>query len=716
MGAIEQDVIDICTFADPFTETRSKAGPKGTNVEMVKNGRPLKLELKASGVVSEVGGRALAFPSVNSLLASDRFANLGQLAATQLLAAKAMIVKNRIPTHVRIAKQSFDTVGLAEKLGRSSEGRLRLMLLDGPAGIGKTFQIQQLVTQQAARLQKGDPAAPILHVSSKGRRLSNLQDVLAAATQEMNAGFFAKHVPTLVRRGLLIVAIDGFDELVDADGYEDSWLALKRFVEDVRNGGSMLLAARDTFIEEQELLVRIARSRDEIELVSGEVRGPSSTEALQWLSGSPSWKPAELQSDDATDLLREGSYALRPFFLRELWGIKSWSEMVESGPRTFLVNRLLNREAKLIAQQLGGTSAEKIQPALSSLLQEVALEMAERETDAAEVEHVAFLTQFCFEGLVDEASIRKLMHKSGSLALLELSIDKGYRKFPHSEVRHYFLAMSLLASLQSGSLPVLLRRYVLNTEELDVFAEVFLNSSEGSMVAAQYCATLLSSEASNDALAPNLSSLVTLFFSLGYLSRVDFAETVEATLAGGAPEGVISGSKFGRLDVTGADLSGVQFSAVDVATLVVDESTMVGGSYPTVSALEVRTLDGNSTIRGQKEILEWFTTRKRAASSGENRAARLLEKVARTSIRQFYLRATGDEDTGSALMSDSLWPLVSKVLSKHGRLEVHRAKPMHGRPSPLIRIKNPMALLDSNDKETRRILDDLLIGDDGSTD
>jgi len=707
MDSLMQDAADICIFADPFTEPKSKPGPKGTKVELIRSGRALKYELKPSGSVTEVGGRGTSFSSINSLLASDRFSNLSQLAATQLLSAKSRPVKNRIPTKIKYEKQGLDTGGVADLVSAGGSDRLRLLLIDGPAGIGKTFQIEQLVTHQAARLQKGEAVAPILHVSSKGRRLSNLQDVLAAATQEMNASFFAKHVPTLVRRGLLIVAIDGFDELVDADGYEDSWLALRRFVEDVGNGGGMILASRDTFVEEQELLVRIERNRSEVELLTAQVRGPGTAEALAWLSNSPSWKPAELNSEDASDIFWDGSYALRPFFLRELWGIKSWSEIVDSGPRTFLVNRLLVREAKLIAQQIGGTTAEKITPALIQLLQEVALEMAGRESDRTEVEHLGFLTQFCFDGLVDEGSIRKLMHKSGSLALLELSLDKGYRKFPHSEVQHYFLAMSILSCLSAGTLPVVLRRYALNCEELEVFAEVFRNAPAEAAIASRYSSSLLSSEISNDELAPNLSSLVMLMFSIGYAQRVDFAESVEATFAGGTPQGVVAGSKFGRLDAIGADLGDVVFEDVQVGTLVVDESTLIGASLPDVSALEVKDPRGDTVVRGKKEIAEWFSTRRRAATSNETLEVRLLEKVARTSLRQFYLRVTGDEDSGSALLDDPAWPLVSRVLSKHGRLEVHRAKPMHGRPSPLIRIKNPLALLDLNDKTTRRIIEDL---------
>lgn len=709
MSALEQDIQDIAVFADPYTEVSSKRGSDSVKVAMVRGGRPVAFEFQATGRIVETTGRKAAFPNAASLLASERFANLAQLAGTQLRAAAAKPVKNRIPASVNIERIATDVEGLASELQvKASDGKLKLLLIDGPAGVGKTFQIEQLVVHQAGRASRGEPVPPVLHVTSKGRRLSNLRDVLAAATQELNAAFFAKHVPMLVRRGLLVVAIDGFDELVDADGYEDSWLALRQFISEVGGGGAMVLAARDTFVEEQELLARIERSRSDVDLKIGEVLPPNRSQARQWLSSSPTWKPAELDSDVAADMLRDGSYVLRPFFLRELWAAKGWSDVIDAGPRTYLVNRLLSREAKLIAQQVGGTTAEQVVGSLSALLQEVAMEMAAREVDSVEVEHLSFLTQFCFDGVVDEMGIRKLMHKSGSLALLELTADKGSRRFPHSEVRYYFLGLSILKGLAGGSVPALLRRHMLNCEELEVFGEIFLNSPQELGPATRYCSSLLASEIASDALAPNLAAILIVMLALGKVDRVDFADVVEATFVGQTPRGIISSSKISRLDACGADMSGLEFSSVEVGILVVDDSTVIGRSLPGVGALEVRGKSGAEVLRGRKEISDWLVQRERAGAIADSPAVRLLEKVARRSVRHFYLRVSGDEDDGSALLNDPLWEIVSKVLARHARLEVHRAKPMHGRPSPLIRVKNPLALLDASDRETAKIFEDLV--------
>jgi hypothetical protein len=49
---------------------------------------------------------------------------------------------------------------------------LQLLLIDGPAGVGKTSFIERMVYERAVDVT----LPPILHITSKGRRLSNLPD------------------------------------------------------------------------------------------------------------------------------------------------------------------------------------------------------------------------------------------------------------------------------------------------------------------------------------------------------------------------------------------------------------------------------------------------------------------------------------------------------------------------------------------------------------
>lgn len=84
-----------------------------------------------------------------------------------------------------------------------------------------------------------------------------------------------------------------------------------------------------------------------------------------------------------------------------------------------------------------------------------------------------------------------------------------------------------------------------------------------------------------------------------------------------------------------------------------------------------------------------------------------MEKLARRSNRYCYIREEGD-DEGSFLLKDDRWPILKNILKKHNRIDIKVKKPMHGRPAPLFRIKNPMELLNHSLPETIKILDDIL--------
>ncbi|MBN5131418.1 hypothetical protein JY420_16190 [Stenotrophomonas maltophilia] len=710
---MDDDIRDITEFADPYTEVKQKKTRNGVEVELMRMARPLKLIIREDGSVAEAVGRKEVFPSINALIASDRFANLHELIETQIRSDSAAVgakaILKPIPTKISVDGVINEESFISKLISAPKENdKVNIILVDAPAGVGKTYQIQRVVREHAIKRRSGDFVPPVLHVTSKGRRLSNLRDVLSAVTQDLNTRFHARHVPLLLRRGLIAVAVDGFDELVDADGYEDSWLALKNFVDDVGRSGTIVLAARDTFIDEQELLSRIERTKNDIRLTMISVLPPSSTCAKEWLNVVGSWKAAELESEEVSDLLREGGYALRPFFLRELATVKGTSSAVVEGHRQFLIDRLLKRESGLLAQQVGGTTAEEIHGALYTLMEETAIEMATRELDYTEVEHVSFLTQILFDGLVDPMAIRKVMHKSGSLSLLELTSTKGARQFPHSEIRGYFLGSGIIRLLAEGTIPNFLRRYTLNSEELEVMFEVIEFSNYDITAAANFANSMLASEVSSDALLPNLSSMAIAFMAAGYLPAVQYVDALEATVAGMSVQGSLESSRIGRFDVCGSDISELAFNNVEITTLLVDEATVIGASVPVARAIEIR---GSGrvveVVRGRQESEAWLRRRSRLDAADEHPAVRLMEKIARRSLRQFYLRASGGDDSGGILLEDPSWPALYKVLARHDRVVVHRTKAMHGRPSNLIRVKNPAALIDRENRETLKIIDEL---------
>jgi hypothetical protein len=495
-----------------------------------------------------------------------------------------------------------------------------------------------------------------------------------------------------------------------SDGYEDAWLALKEFIDDVGGGGTVILAARDTFVEEQELLRRIERADGSVSLLMGHIQAVNPGDATQWLIKACNWKTADITADIITDIFCEGSYALRPFFLRSLGEAGGWVNVVDTGPRTFLVNSLIWRESKLIAQQLGGVTANEIAPALTDLFQEIALEMAARETDSVEVDHLAFLTQYCFEGILDEKAIRKLAHKAGSVALLEPTLTKDRRKFAHTELQYSFLGGALLKSLESRSIPMVLRRSALGAEHLEVFAEVFSNNENRARTASGFLSAVASSDISADSLATNGGAILILAFSLGLIERLDYLTAIDALFAGDAPKGEFAESNVSRLDISDSNVSRVRFNNVNVGILIASQSTTFGESIPNLEALEIRQ-EGGVTIEREREKIRAFISARtfsdKHSSYSNSPSVSLLER------RYFYLRQHGDDDEGSLLLKDEHWPNVKRVLERNNRIEIKKGRPMHGRPSPLLRIVNPRGLLNYQDEGTQRILDELVAHERG---
>lgn len=706
MYDIAAAVADVSRFSDPFTEPKIRVTPKHARVVLSRNGREMSFDIdSATGRIESKHRRAI-FPDIGSLLVSEEMANLQQLAKTQLRAAKKD--PRPIPIRMRLQGAPIDAKALTDYVAATCPD-LRLLLIDGPAGIGKTYQIERLVVAQAQNVAKQKVSPPLLHVSSRGRRLSNLADVLASSTQQLGASFGAAQVPMLVRRGLLVVAIDGFDELVDAQGYEDSWSALRSFLSDVGPSGTVLLSARDTFVDEQELLEKIGEDSAGINLSIAHLRSPSPDDAIGWLSQAPSWKSADVDSDLTREFLSEGSYSLRPFFLKELQEAKGWREVLDVGLRTYLVNKMLHREAVLIAKTLGGVTAEAIKPKLVALLEEIALEMGAREIDWIERDHLAFMTMYSFEGLLDEEAQRKLAHKSGSFAFLEVGADHGRRSFPHSEIRNYFLGAAILSSLGSGVMPSVLRRAALSAEHMEVFFEVFESRPAEARTAISNLYQEFGRVATTDNFTTNLGALLIMGAGLGLVDRLDYLDVIDATFSGGSPELLINESRLGRLDARGSSLARLSLTGTRVDTLVIDGDTAFGAKLEGVENLEIRGSEGSEVIRGKERVLHYIDERvaNSARDTGGNGHLDLLDKVVRRIARHHYLRERGGDDEGTFLLEDPRWPAIRSVLDAHGFLEVVKNKQMRGGRSNLIRVKRSRDFLERNDAAILRVLSEV---------
>lgn len=131
----------------------------------------------------------------------------------------------------------------------SFSGQTQLIFVKGDAGAGKTTLLQQIVARQAKRYLGGKSKFLYLIINAKGRSLSNLSDAMAHELGVLRSKFFEDAIPGLVRRGLIVPIIDGFDELLGAAGYKDAFGSLRGLLEKLAGTGVMIVSARSSFYD-----------------------------------------------------------------------------------------------------------------------------------------------------------------------------------------------------------------------------------------------------------------------------------------------------------------------------------------------------------------------------------------------------------------------------------------------------------------------------------
>lgn len=701
-------------FADPATDICIETKPNETCISIYRNGEARQYTINENNGSVRVNLNKRGFPSLNSLLASSDFADLRSLASTQLRMLAAIGSKPFLSPNYTSSESNDQVTGiehLSSMLGASEKHTTKIVLLDGPAGIGKTHLLQRLTWERAQTYAASGKNSPVLYVGSRGAKLSNLRAELAAATQQMRANFTFDQVPILVRRGLLDLAIDGFDELVDADGYHDAWHALQSFLAEISGSGICILAGRDTFFDQQGFLARLDASKHSIRLVQVHLLLAEPQQALKWLHQNK-WSDQGVSSIQS--ILKHNSYALRPYFLSVLADNPDWeADERAKTVRSFLVDRFLDRESQLIKNMLGGDDAQ-IRDALCRMFEDAATDMFEREQGEVDVEYLSLLCELSFDGVFPQDEIRKLTHKAGSFGLLEPGASSRMRKFPHSEILHHFLSRALLDDLYENKVSLALRRGVLGGDFLEVFQDVIEHESASALEGAlSNLMNMINRDFSSDRLQANGAAILLASLSRSLNSdprQLKNLQINECSLSGHLALSELENLNIYRLDARGADFSEVNFSDVIVSMLIADELTKFGLTRPTVSTIHVTDDFNIETIHEPQSIKEWLdahgTTQNEKIE--EIPLFRFFERICRKAIRQFYFKySDADPDPTSDFLIDPMWPTLAEILRKHGRLD-EVLKAVSGPPSVMYHIRDPKSLLQAQDQSSINIIKDIV--------
>ncbi len=682
---------------------------------LIKGGETLILRFLLDGAVEEeINETVSRHISYRSLLASDRFGRLREWASVQARVLTTADIDANLTIEVTGFLRSANTTVNVEQIdARLSEQKssrtVNILVIDGPAGIGKTEFIRSLARRRAQEFLRTQRAL-ILHVQSRGRVLTFLQDLIAFSLQTLRLGVTFDQVPVLVRNGLVTIAIDGFDELGDPSGYETAWAQINDLIGQVRGEGMLIMAGRETFIGAERIRRDIKALKTDDVVDSLTLRLPDPGQAREWL-GQRGW--TREQFDALEELFEPGAFSLRPLFLSRLGeadiGRRLAGDSAEA-PLSFLIDTMVEREAGKFGEPVEAILLPADRKAfILGFLGEVARDMADNQSDAADEAVIAWAAESNLGDKVPDEIRRLIINRALVMAFLAPDERPRHRRFSHSQLQNYFLGAETISAIGRGEVPKFLRRNLIGADFLITFAEVVEqfamlrpNDLAKFMVAAR---TLLSHYRDVDRGGRNLAAL--LITCAPVASLVDGLEIQDQQVDDALVRGTATSLRARRctinqLDIRDADISSLTFEECHVAGLVINKLSRVNPTFRP-EYIQFESDDGGAVrlITDNNEIVQVLSSRGGVSLdlSGHKEMERriathpiylLLDRVLRH--RGHWIRESGDDILTEKISSDDYWPALKEALRKHEflREEVRQAS---GRSSLFVHVRNANSLM-----------------------
>ena len=578
-----------------------------------------------------------------------------------------------------------------------------ILVVDGSAGSGKTTVIQDL-THRRANAWRRSLNPLVLHVESRGRVLQNLRDLLAFSLQTLRVTVTYDQVVPLVRHGLVMLAIDGFDELADPTGYQTAWAQLNELIEHTRGRATLVMAGRESFISRvrvESALPAYRRENDRMPLFSIDEVRPQ--DAKRWLQGL-GWTNADFSLPAIEPIFERGSYALRPVFLSQFRHLKDEiqdRDEIVSDLLSFLVERMLDRESSKFTEAGSGDELPRIRRFLKRLLQEIARDLAENQVSAIPNENLRWIAEFVASGLFSPDFVDILVNRAESVAFLTPDARSGHTRFSHEQISIHFLAQESLRAITDGEIPKYVRRNIFGQEVLEGFARAaesleideahqFVTACKKQFVA---FGDVDRSKRNLAALAIVVSCMVDVQFEEPlHFDNVDLGEIlIPADAAPVTFSKVVVGTLYAR----NVDLTSIVWDNSEIVTIFADEFTVFEDGVPLPAVMELP----GKTLRNPQEIKDWLRPAAPSADAkGSIASAKdvdLLKRIDR--YRYFWLPENLNTVNRSArkIISDRNWERVRRVLMEK-RLMVERTFWVSGHHAKFIHFRNSVDKFSEN--------------------
>ncbi len=392
---------------------------------------------------------------------------------------------------------------LRESLERRPAGTCSVLYLTSDAGEGKTTVINELANHQAKRFRDREADWLLVPISLAGKPFLRFEDVIIASLMNQlrfQRLYFDAFVE-LVKMGVLIPALDGFEEVFVETADGDAVSSLGTLIRQLGGDGTLLIAARQAYFEfrgfetQAKLLdtlpgVDVAFSRLQIERWGKE-------EFFRYCGLNGLQNPERLYTEVTSRVLPDHPLVTRAVLVRRLVDIAKahpdFSFVAEIRPETetfFLrfIDQILEREA---VEKWIDKANEPPKPLLTvaehhQLLNYVAEEMWISKKAVLSGEMLDSLAEiFCESNGKSPVVTRQVRERLKQHALI-VSVGGSRREFAfdHDNFREFFLGEQLGSHLLNGHLAdirKLMRVDLLRDWTLDMAVSII--TAEGSSFA-----------------------------------------------------------------------------------------------------------------------------------------------------------------------------------------------------------------------------------------
>ena len=692
---LKEELADLRHFSDPFEEFTSSLTANGWTASLVRKGEEIALRRELNGVIRTLSGPGQRkYRSLRGLLVSEPFANLERLASAQIHIASNLVnpdtgeLNEFLPNagEIRIREQTPEPLTFEHVRGilEEPEERLRIFVVDGVAGVGKSYLLERIVRERAepASYKSGKPL--LLLVESRGKVLTSLSDRIAGTLSSLRASFFEEELKPLIRRGVIQLAIDGFDELSDSRGYDRAWGALRDFIRDLRLQGTCLLAGRDTMLDAQAVHDGLGHTVSDDSLFFLRLQHPPSGEVKKWMSHRPVWHNRNRELNLLERQIEDSEYLRRPFFISRIADLgPDGFRDAQGEPIVEIIDGIVRREGPKLTGESSGIDPQLASELYGKVLSETARMMMDDETNDIDVELLGLLVEETFGGHADRELVNALAQRAHALALLEESTgNPRMRSFPHETVRSYFFAHNIFDYFPEHGATTGLYRVPLSADDFRIFNRVArCRSDEEQSRLRKRLLEVLRGAAGYDYLRSNIGGLLLSFAPLEdddseidplVLAHIELRDVWLADLLG-AQSARLDNCIIHRLDIRGAELCNVRFSNTTIFELLADPYVRFGESTPEVHSLIV--YEHFREHRWSGNPTDWMAERCWRSSHDDqepDELRNLLYKFARISMRQYAIRSDSQLSDLAArkILWSPLWPKLRTLLERHNRLDI----------------------------------------------